>query len=59
MPNTKTLTADQMAAKMSRLAPAIRRRAERRAAVATETGLAICHPAVIKEAYRRLRAEKR
>jgi len=59
MKTNKLLTADQMAAKMFRLAPAIRRRAEHRAAVAAETGLAICHPAVIKEAYRRMRAEKR
>lgn len=53
---TKLLTADQMTAKLARLAPAITRRATVRAAVATEMGLGVAHPAVVKEAHRRLRA---
>ena len=52
----KLLTADQMAAKLARLAPASARRAALRAAIATEMGLGGSHPAVIREANRRLRA---
>jgi len=56
-PADRLLTADQMAAKLARLAPAIARRAELRAAIATEMGLGGSHPAVIREANRRLRAQ--
>ena len=52
----KLLTADQIAAKLARLAPASARRAELRAAIGTEMGLGGSHPAVIREANRRLRA---
>jgi hypothetical protein len=55
-PADKLLTADQIAAKLVRLAPASARRAELRAAIATEMGLGGSHPAVIREANRRLRA---
>ncbi len=55
-PADKLLTADQIAAKLARLAPARARRAELRAAIATEMGLGGSHPAVIREANRRLRA---
>lgn len=56
-PADKLLTADQIAAKLARLAPAIARRAALRAAVATEMGLGGSHPTVIREANRRLRAQ--
>ena len=55
-PADRLLTADQIAAKLARLAPAITRRAELRAAIGTEMGLGGSHPAVIREANRRLRA---
>ena len=55
-PADKLLTADQIAAKLARLAPAIARRAALRAAIATEMGLGGSHRAVIREANRRLRA---
>ena len=56
-PADRLLTADQIAAKLVRLAPAIARRAELRAAIATEMGLGGSHPAVIREANRRFRAQ--
>jgi hypothetical protein len=56
VPADKLLTADQLAAKLARLAPASARRAELRAAIATEMGVGGSHPAVIREANRRLRA---
>ena len=55
-PADRLLTADQIAAKLARLAPARTRRAELRAAIGTEMGLGGSHPAVIREANRRLRA---
>ena len=55
-PADRLLTADQIAAKLARLAPASARRAELRAAIATEMRLGGSHPAVIREANRRLRA---
>jgi hypothetical protein len=55
-PADKLLTADQIAAKIARRAPASARRAELRAAIGTEMGLGGSHPAVIREANRRLRA---
>jgi hypothetical protein len=56
-PADRLLTADQIAAKLARLAPARTRRAELRAAIGTEMGLGGSHPAVIREANRRLRAQ--
>ncbi len=55
-PADRLLTADQIAAKLARRAPASARRAELRAAIGTEMGLGGSHPAVIREANRRLRA---
>ncbi len=55
-PADRLLTADQIAAKLAGLAPASTRRAELRAAIATEMRLGGSHPAVIREANRRLRA---
>ncbi len=55
-PADRLRTAEQMAAKLARRAPASARRAELRAAIATEMGLGGSHPAVIREANRRLRA---
>ena len=55
-PADRLLTADQIAAKLVRRAPASARRAELRAAIGTEMGLGGSHPAVIREANRRLRA---
>ena len=54
-PAARLLTADQIAAKLAGLAPASTRRAELRAAIGTEMGLGGSHPAVIREANRRLR----
>ena len=55
-PADRFLTADQIAAKLARLARTRTRRAELRAAIGTEMGLGGSHPAVIREANRRLRA---
>ena len=55
-PADRRLTADQIAAKLARLAPVRTRRAELRAAIGNEMGLGGSHPAVIREANRRLRA---
>lgn len=52
----KLLTADEMTLKMWRTAAARTARATVRAAVATELGLGVAHPAVLREAARRLRA---
>lgn len=49
-------TVTEIAAKLALLAPASTRRAELRAAIATEMGLGGSHPAVIREANRWLRA---
>jgi hypothetical protein len=56
-PADKLLSADQLAAKLVRLAPARARRAALRAAIATEMELGGSHPAVIREANRRLRGQ--
>jgi hypothetical protein len=56
-PADRLLTADQLAAKLARSAPARARRAELRAAIATAMGLGGSQPAVIREANRRLRAQ--
>jgi len=55
-PADRLLTAAQIAAKLARLAPARARRADLRAAIGTDMGLGGSHPAVIREANRRLRA---
>lgn len=59
MPNTtKLLTADKMTLKLWRTAAARTQRATVRAAVATEMGLGVADPAVVKEAHRRIRAAR-
>jgi hypothetical protein len=55
-PADKLLTAAKLAAKLARLAAAGDRRTALRAAIATEMGLGGSHPAVIREANRRIRA---